>query len=253
MKLFELAYACRLYGQLAAFDRPLDDLWHVAGPLLDPMRPEHRVALFKWLNAWGCRQFSIAHHSSTASDSLVEWSSAWLAKLPAQRTDLTELTPDVLDVSAAAYERLRDARASWRTLPGGRSSSVRFGPTGAAKTLFALRPETFPPWDDPIRVKLGFGADVTGFRAYLQWVATTLRTVADEAGVPVGALPDLLGRPLSSPPKLIDEYNWVVITRSCVPPTLDELARWTDWASNDDGLPDMVQSAKEPLSERGRA
>ena len=80
MRLFELAYACRLYAHLAGFDRPLQDLRTAVGPVLDPTTAEHRVALFKWLNAWGCRQFAIAHHASTASESLVEWAAIWMSQ-----------------------------------------------------------------------------------------------------------------------------------------------------------------------------
>jgi hypothetical protein len=38
-----------------------------------------------------------------------------------------------------------------------------------------------------------------------------------EAGVPVQDLPTLVGRPDSTPPKLIDEYNWIVITTGINP------------------------------------
>lgn len=235
MRLFELAYTCRLYGQLAGFDIALEDLRRAVGSLLEPTNPVHRIALFKWLNAWGCRQFAIAHHASTASDSLVEWASVWLPRLPDPGAQLTDLSPDDLTVTATAYERLRDARASWRTLPDGRSSSVSFGPTGSAKALYALRPSAVPPWDDPIRMKLGFAATGSGFLGYLGWVATTLRALADEAGTDVAALPGVVGRPRSSPPKLVDEHNWVVLTRGCVPPTKDELAGWAEWAADGGG------------------
>jgi hypothetical protein len=44
---------------------------------------------------------------------------------------------------------VEDGQASWRSSKGGRIP-VRFGSAGAAKGLFALRQETFPPWDKPI-------------------------------------------------------------------------------------------------------
>jgi hypothetical protein len=100
---------------------------------------------------------------------------------------------------------------------GSRSLVVTYGPTGSAKTLFALRPMLVPPWDDPIREALGFIGDLGSFRVYLTGVAEQLRSVASEAGVPVSALPALVGRPDSSPPNLIDEYNWVTITRKLHP------------------------------------
>jgi hypothetical protein len=123
-------------------------------------------------------------------------------------------------------------------LKTGRVTPVTYGPAGAAKTLFALRPNAFPPWDDEIRVRLRFSKDGTGFRRYLTQVVNTLRQVSAEAGTPIAALPQLVGRPNSSPPKLVDEYNWVFWTKRCRPPAPEELLRWAEWArlaQGDDG------------------
>jgi hypothetical protein len=54
--------------------------------------------------------------------------------------------------------------------------------------------------------------------------------VAAEAGVSVAVLPELVERPNSSPPKLVDEYNWVVKTKRMPPPAPEELLRWAEWA-----------------------
>jgi hypothetical protein len=72
--------------------------------------------------------------------------------------------------------------------------------------------------------------DGASFQRYLTEVARTLRELAAEAGIPVTALPELVQRPNSSPPKLVDEYNWVVRTKRCPPPTPEEVLRWADWA-----------------------
>jgi hypothetical protein len=42
--------------------------------------------------------------------------------------------------------------------------------------------------------------------------------------------PEQTGRPGSTPPKLIDEYYWVTITRAFTPPTRQDLAQWLTWA-----------------------
>jgi hypothetical protein len=175
--------------------------------------PAHRAALFQWLNGWGCRQFAKQHHATTASDSLVSWATSWLGNLPAWPEQLTDLSAAKLKLCAGAYDALRVLPASRRTLNNGKVSVVTYGPTGTAKTLFALCPNVFPPWDDPIRILLGYGSDGASFQRYLTEVASTLRALAAEAGVPVAALPELVERPNSSPPKLVDEYNWVVSTR----------------------------------------
>jgi hypothetical protein len=231
MKLYELAYCCRLYGHLTGYDRHLSQLHQRVGSGLDPLIPAHRTALFQWLNGWGCRQFAREHHATTASDSLVQWAASWLDRLPASPEQLTNLSAARLERCAEAYDALRVLSASRRTLNSGRVSVVTYGPTGTAKTLFALRPNVFPPWDDPIRILLGFGKDGASFQRYLTEVASTLRELAAEAGIPVTALPELVQRPNSSPPKLVDEYNWVVRTKRCPPPTPEEVLRWADWAA----------------------
>lgn len=219
MNLVELRYGCRLYGQLTTYDASLQRFRERVAPALDPWRPEHRASLFEWLNSWGCRQFALEHHTTTASESLITWANLWLSRLPSLNTHLTDLTATEIRECAAAYDALRRATASQRTLSDGRRAQVTFGPTGAAKTLFALRPNVVPPWDSPIRVSLGFSGDLGSFRVYLTRVAAQLQALALEADAPVSKLPSLVGRPDSSAPKLIDEYNWVVITKGLIPPT----------------------------------
>jgi hypothetical protein len=230
MKLYELAYCCRLYGHLTGYDRHLSQLHQLVGSGLDPSNPAHRTALFQWLNGWGCRQFARQHHATTASDSLVSWAASWLGNLPARKEQLTDLPAARLAMCAGAYDALRVLPASRRTLSSGKVSVVTYGPTGTAKTLFALRPDVFPPWDTPIRRVFGWNGDGDSFRRYLAEVAGTLREVAEEAGVPVAVLPELVERPNSSPPKLVDEYNWVVKTKRMPPPAPEELLRWAEWA-----------------------
>ena len=42
-------------------------------------------------------------------------------------------------------------------------------------------------------------------------------------------LSELLGRPTSSLPRLIDEYHWVTITRGCRAPSSERFATWASW------------------------
>lgn len=64
----------------------------------------------------------------------------------------------------------------------------------------------------------------------MEAVADNLRALSAEAGVSVPNLPALVQRPGSTPPKLIAEYNWVVITRNSRPPSRADLAQWLQWA-----------------------
>jgi hypothetical protein len=203
------------------------------GPEFDPYDAGHRAVLFDWLNDWGCRQFAKEHHATTASVSLETWARTWLTRLPGLGVDLTDLSDADIEMCVRAYDALRGYPASLKRLASGRTTEVTYGPTGAAKTLFALRRNVFAPWDDPIRDARGWGSDAASFRAYLRETASQLRTLSAEAGVPVGYLPALVGRPKSSPPKLIDEYNWVTLTKRCPPPKADEVTKWATWADRE--------------------
>ncbi len=66
MRLFQLAWGCRLFGEMAGDDTASDELRSVTGANVDLDDPEHAKALLVWLNKWGCRQFAIAHHDSAA-------------------------------------------------------------------------------------------------------------------------------------------------------------------------------------------
>jgi hypothetical protein len=235
MMLFELAYGCRLYADLTSYDASLEALRALA-PEVNPYDPAHRAAMFDWLNDWGCRQFAKAHHATTASASLTTWARLWLTRLPGPEAHLTELEDAQLRQCVAAYETLRDSAASVKRLASGRTTTVTFGPTGAAKTLFALRPNIFAPWDDPIRAARGWGADAASFLAYLRDTRRQLHSLSAEAGVAVVELPALVGRPHSSPPKLVDEYNWIIWAKRCLPPTAAEVKQWAVWAAPDLGL-----------------
>jgi hypothetical protein len=129
---------------------------------------------------------------------------------------------------AAAYDALRTSTASYRQLPTGVQATVTCGPTAAAKVLFILRPNVSPPWDEAIRTR--YGDDAAGYHRYLSGVADQLRSLANGAAVSVSDLPALVGRPASSPAKLIDEYNWVVISKRLHPPARDQLLMWADLA-----------------------
>lgn len=216
MLLEDIKDACRLYGMITGFDTTLADFRQAVSPAFDPFNDAHRIALIKWLNTWACRQFSIKDRP-LASASLAAWAGDWLEQLPGPERHLTELGPSEIRTCYEAFEALCRQTASRRELPNGKVSTVTYGPTGAAKTLFAIRPLAIPPWDEPIRSELEHHG-VHSFRAYLDRVANQLRELSAEAGVSVSELPALIGRPDSSPPKLIDEYNWIVITKGIKPP-----------------------------------
>jgi len=231
MRLFELAYTCRLYAEFTDFDATYGRFLADTTPAFDILDLRHRKALLVWLNSWGCRQFALNFHDK-ASEHLRNWGQENLTRLPPAGASLLILT-DIDFVNAGTlYVGLRDLQASVRQR-NGNSYPVTFGPTGAAKTLFALRNQVFPPWDESIRVRLGYDGSPESYLEYLQWVRRELQEVVADAkahGLAAGDIPNTLGRPFSSLPKLVDEYNWVTITKGCKPPMLEDINNWWRWA-----------------------
>jgi hypothetical protein len=232
VRLYELAYGCRLFGELAGVDTATTDLRAKTNGRVDLGDPEHAKALLVWLNKWGCRQFAIEHHS-TAASMLAEWGARWLDSLPKPNASLSKLSTRQLATTADAYADLKDRQASTRRTPNGKIAIVTVGATGAGKALHALRPRVLPPWDDPMRAALSFDGGRDSYLAYLLDVQQQMRGIEAEAaamGIAAKDIPKVLGRPSSSLPKMIDEYLWITLTRGHVPPSEEALATWTSWA-----------------------
>jgi len=231
MRLHELAYACSLYDAFTDFDKSINEFRDTVSPAFDLSKPVHRKALLVWLNSWGIRHLSRRDHPM-ASKGLLEWGRRYLDRLPHDDLGLAELPDAALVEASEAYGDLERRRASMRLTKSG-PIAVTFGPTAAAKVLHALRPKAFPPWDDPIREKLGYDRSPESYRKFLGSVQEHVRRLEEEAahlGISATDLPKLMKRPGSSIPKLVDEFYWVTITKECAPPTEDELERWASWA-----------------------
>ena len=90
---------------------------------------------------------------------------------------------------------------------------------GAAKTLLALQPNECPPWDHYTLYALGLDYSSASYCEYLRRVLADLKKVSIQAGIQIDNLPAPMGRPKSTPPKLIDEHYWVTVTRGFDPRT----------------------------------
>ena len=182
----------------------------VTGDALDPGVPGHRAALLSWLRSWGCRHLRVAD-TGRSSRALASWWRAYGSALPTPTRTLVDLSDGEVFAAATAYVALATRPAARRAAATG-PVSVSFGETAAAKALFAIRPLAFPPWDAPIRVALGLEGE-EGYRSYLEQVAGALRVLGVRLGLPVPDVPAALGRPGSSPPRLVDEYLWMRVNR----------------------------------------
>jgi len=207
-----IAAVLREFADLTGGDTSSSRLRDATGGEVDLAVSAHRTALLTWLRSWGCRHLRVAD-TRRSSRALGVWWDRYGGSMSKPSRALVAMSPRELASAAAAFGALAIAPAAWRSLPVGRAS-VSFGETAAAKALFAIRPLAFPPWDEPIRGALGLrAAGGPGYRSYLERVALALRGLSERFGVPVDELPAALGRPASSPPKLVDEYLWMRVNR----------------------------------------
>jgi hypothetical protein len=232
VNLASLSFGCYVYRFLGG---DIDDggYMNLPQPLNLKLR-EHRDSLLKWLNGWGCRQFKITDHP-VASEELDAWSSEYDSRFFARENGLFSLTEDDFITVEHAFDDLAARKASTRKVATSeRGCSVRFGPVGTAKTLFALRPNALPPWDTPIYSYFGWQGSGAGYVEYLREASGCLSQIAEECtarGVRLEDLPNRLCRPNSTPVKLIDEYLWVTITNRVPIPSKEKFEEWLDWST----------------------
>jgi len=207
----EIARQLARYGTGKAYDPATRKLIAATGGQADLSVEAHRVAVIGWLRAWGCRHLRRADTART-SEALRLWWEAWAGRLPRAQETLTGLNPAALAAAGEAFDALRAAPAASRNVEG-REVGVAFGDTAAAKLMFAIRPDAFLPWDEQIRRGCGWpGGGGAAYVMLLQLAAAALDGLARRLGAPVSDLPELLGRPGSSPPKLVDEFLLVRIS-----------------------------------------
>jgi hypothetical protein len=199
------------FGVVTGPDSSSRKLAEATGGQVDLAIPAHRAAAITWLRAWGCRHLRRADTPRT-SEALRAWWAAWGARLPGGQQTLTGLSGAEMITAGQAYAALRARPAARRSVQG-RDVDVAFGDTATAKLLFAIRPQVFPPWDEAIRLAFGRPGGGDAYVRLLRLSAAALDGLARRLAVPVGGLPEVLGRPGSSPPKLVDEYLLIRITR----------------------------------------
>jgi hypothetical protein len=218
MRLYELADCCRAYAALDSYDSATVVLREATGECVDPDNPADVASLFEWLRKWGCRQFVI-DDEDVSHESLTAWWERWRNEVPTNDRTLDLLEDQALNSIAAAYEDLRTRQASWQRKQTG-TFRWNFAPAGAAKALYAIRPNSCSPWDEPIRTRFELPETGDGYRRHLLRSRTELAEAVADLGPDADAsqLPVLLNRPESSPVKLVDEHDWARYTRRFEPP-----------------------------------
>jgi len=213
------------------FDSSYLNLIKSTKPKLNLQSEIHRKALLKWLNEWGCRQFSQKDHSQ-ASKEIEDWYNEINPHLIPIDRGILSLTDDDFALIETIYSKLVGKTASERKTIKGNNSIVTIGPTGTSKILFALRPHAMIPWDEFIREKYNHDGSANSYCKYLQEVKGLLEELSNECkkfSFSIYDLPRILNRPESTLVKLIDEYHWVTISRNCHVPDDIEFGNWVAW------------------------
>lgn len=244
VNLSQLAFAAYIYDALTADDKSLTKLMDQTGPIPDLTRQDTVVAILEWLNSWGCRLRK--DDFGKAADELADWQNACGSQLPPTEANLLDLSDGELELAASAYANLFERKADRKK---------RFQATATAKALFVLRPNALPPWDEAIRKgpskdkgsKMRYDGSRESYLQFLKDSQSELRELkqsCEAVGLDCADVPDLIERPFSSLAKLVDEYNWVTITRGFEPPDCLKLSQWLGWTSD---IPARLKSALEAL------
>jgi hypothetical protein len=235
---FELALASYLYEAMTGYGASLHRLRSGLGPRddLDLRLADHRVALLRFLNEWGCRNLARDWHGLALTE-IERWYGDARERVdsfdpPRQALDSASRR-DLVDVFDELSTRIIAHRES-----KGRQIHVSFGPTATSKTLFVLRPSLFPAWDGPIREKLGYRGDGDSYARFV----TDVHDKIDESsrhsklgGFALESLPEMIGRPgYTTLVQLFVEYYWITLTRGVSLRSRDEISRWLSWCAAGD-------------------
>ena len=175
MKLSHLRTACYLYNQFTDYDSSYLELRRNY-PNLELSNNGQAKALIKWLRSWGCRQFK-NDNDDISVNSIMNWYELNKSQIPLPTDclidyDLTNNKKLIADLFSDLSNRTAAIRKR-----GGNSIDVRVGPVGAAKTLFALRPQLFSPWDTTIYNDLHLEGNGQGYIGYLFKIQNELKDI----------------------------------------------------------------------------
>lgn len=225
--LCKLTVAGMLFNSLTPYNSSLALFRSATGDSIDLANSEHRNALMKWLNDWGCRHLSEDQHQ-VASQSILDWYQMNCGALFSDRKPLWELRDHEIDTVAHAYGSLKD-RIGARRFRHGYDLDIHIGATAASKILFAIRTRAIMPWDDAMRKSFNCDGSLLSYGKYLNMIRDItfhIDTLCRNKGFQIDDLPEKIGRSNSTVLELINEYIWVTETRKVRLPSSETLMKW---------------------------
>jgi len=228
IRLYTLAWACHDSSVRSNSHSAYCDFRENANGAFSLGDSEHRKLLIKLLNRWRCR----LTNRKRLSERLRMWGKKNASVLMSFRRGLLHLDEGGFRRAATLYDTLRKA--------GGKG----FRAAATAKTLFAINPEVFPPWDRAIRAYyIPKGTDDgAGYAKYMRLVKCRLEGLVKDARrfkVRPGMIAASIGHPYPqyvTLVKLVDEFMWVTVPRPagksarwCAPP-VEQLRGWLRWS-----------------------
>lgn len=237
MTLRELTVACYIYKILAKNIKnkdPYEQFQQATEGPPDLCKQKHRTEILKFLNNYGCRHVAKDFHEKIASKEIAPWYKEYCGKLPKEEERLWKFEDEKLESFNELHSTLSKLVVAYRK-DGVKvhKHKVRMGPVGAAKMLFAIRPNVFPPWDNAILKKLKDSYSVESYADYLKHVKKNvleLKEICKKEGFNLTALLKKVKRPKSTVVKLIDEYYWITITKGF---EVEEIVGcWNKWTKS---------------------
>ncbi len=152
-------------------------------------------------------------------------------KLPASKK-LWDLSDQELGQVGYIFDSLV-CRVASRPIRSEKVITKTFGPTGASKILFALRPNIAVPWDSYIRNGRGYSGSGSSYVEYLKRLIEEIEELKKsclENGHQLQEVPKIIGREGSTIPQLAGEYFWVIETKKCYPPEQHIIQNWAQWS-----------------------
>jgi hypothetical protein len=179
------------------------------GDEVDLSLVDHRQALHRWLNAWGCRiRYPRPEEPDLFDVGVAAWWSRRGGDVVILTASLSELDDDQIARLGAAFEDL-SAMSIARSAAG---IERTMGATASAKALYALRPRAVMPWDMAIARRLHGGRDGAAFAGHLRLGREWGRQLLRETGWDETRLAAELGQPGASLARLLDQYCYVRFT-----------------------------------------